>query len=66
VYQGLDVVIFAAFKRNWSDARDLWEAKGEVIDKSNFLAVYAEAHLKTLTPENIRMAFKKKGVIPLN
>jgi hypothetical protein len=28
--------------------------------------VYTEAHLKTLTPENIRMAFKKTGVIPVN
>jgi hypothetical protein len=36
------------------------------VDKTNFLAVYAEVHAKTLTPENIKAAFRKTGVIPLN
>jgi hypothetical protein len=66
VYQGLDIVIFASFKRNWSEVRDRWECEGRVVDKTTFLAVYAEAHFKTLTPENIKAAFKATGVIPLN
>lgn len=34
------------------------------MDKTNFLAIYAEAHNKTLTPENIKATFHKTGVIP--
>jgi hypothetical protein len=66
VYQGLDVVIFAQLKRHWSVARDEWERRGHTVDKTNFLAVYAQAHSKALTPENIKAAFRKTGVIPLN
>jgi hypothetical protein len=66
VYQGLDVVIFGAFKHNWSDVRDHWERAGKSVDKTTFLQIYAEAHFKTLSPENIKAAFKKTGVIPLN
>jgi hypothetical protein len=36
------------------------------VDKSNFLAVYAEAHKKTLTPKNICSALWVTGVIPFN
>lgn len=66
VYQGLDVVIFAPMKKSWSEARDDWERRGHTVDKTNFLEVYAEAHVKTLTPENIKAAFRKTGVIPFN
>ena len=66
VYQGLDIVIFAPMKKRWSEARDNWERRGYTVDKTNFLAVYAEAHTKTLTPENIKAAFRKTGVIPFN
>jgi hypothetical protein len=66
VYQGLDVVIFGRFKTVWSEVRDRYEREGTVVSKSNFLAVYAEAHLKTLTEANIKAAFRKTGVIPLN
>ncbi|KAJ6452487.1 hypothetical protein C8R45DRAFT_1193916 [Mycena sanguinolenta] len=62
--KGSRVVIFAAFKRNWSDVRDRWERVGKIVDKT--IAVYAEAHFKTRTPENIKSAFKKTGVIPLD
>jgi hypothetical protein len=37
-----------------------------VVAKSNFLAVYAEAHTETLTEANIKAVFRKTGVIPLN
>ena len=36
------------------------------VDKMNFLAIYIEAHNKTLTPENIKAAFHKTGVIPFD
>jgi len=36
------------------------------VDKTNFLAVYAEVHVKTLTSENIKAAFRKTGVILFN
>jgi hypothetical protein len=66
VYQGLDVVIFSPMKHHWTKARDDWEWQGHTVDKSNFLAVYAEAHKQALTPENIKSAFRKTGVIPFN
>jgi hypothetical protein len=36
------------------------------VDKRNFLAVYAEAHLQALSKENIIAAFRKTGIVPLN
>ena len=66
IYQGLDVAIFGTMKQNWSDARDHWKRMEKTVDKTNFLAIYAEAHLKTLISKNIKSAFRKTGVIPLN
>ena len=66
VYQGLDVVIFGPMKHNWGLAQDEWEQKGHTVDKTNFLALYAKAHTKTLTPKNIKSAFHATGVIPFN
>jgi hypothetical protein len=36
------------------------------VDKTNFLSVYAEAHLQALLKENIIAAFQKTGIVPLN
>jgi hypothetical protein len=67
IYQGLDVLSsFGVFKHNWSDIHDHWECAGKSVDKTTFLEIYAEAHFKTLLPENIKAAFKKMGAIPLN
>jgi hypothetical protein len=66
VYQGLDVIIFAPMKKRWSEAHDDWERRGHTVDITNFLAVYAEVHVKTLTPENIKATFHKTGIIPFN
>lgn len=66
IYQGLDVAISGKFKTTWSEVRDRYERQGMLITKSNFLAVYAEAHLETLTEANIKAAFRKTGVIPFN
>jgi hypothetical protein len=66
IYQGLDVFIFGRFKTTWSEVCDRYECQGTVVSKSNFLAVYTEVHQKTLTEANIKAAFRKMGVIPLN
>lgn len=39
---------------------------GEPITKENFLKVYGAAHLKVLTPELIKTAFQKTGIVPFN
>lgn len=67
VYQGLDVVVFSVLKRAFSDEMLKFEAEtGQSVNKSNFLKVYTPAHARSFTPENIRMAFCKTGVIPYN
>jgi hypothetical protein len=67
VYQGLDVVVFAVLKTCWSEERDKWEReKGEGITKSNFVTIYGQAHLRALTPDLIRMAFRKTSVWPFD
>jgi DDE superfamily endonuclease len=65
VYQGLDVAVFSVLKRYWAEEREKWEReKGEKVNKENFLAVYGAAHVRALTPEIIRSAFRKTGVWP--
>jgi hypothetical protein len=36
------------------------------MDKNNFLAIYGRAHIRALTPDNIKAAFKKTGIWPFN
>ncbi|KIK95322.1 hypothetical protein PAXRUDRAFT_49094, partial [Paxillus rubicundulus Ve08.2h10] len=36
------------------------------ITKSNFVSIYAQAHLQALTPDNICAAFQKMGAWPFN
>ncbi|KAF5378494.1 hypothetical protein D9615_007116 [Tricholomella constricta] len=67
IYQGLDVVIFAVLKRYWSEERDKFERETkDKVSKTNFLRVYAAAHVRAFTPENIKAAFRKTGLIPFN
>ena len=67
IYQGLDVVIFSVLKRRWTEARDDYERqRGHKVDKSNFLSVYAQAHMQALSKGNIIAAFRKTGVVPLD
>ena len=66
IYQGLDVVIFSVLKRAWSEERDKFEKSGPAVSKVNFLEVYAKAHVRTFTKENILAAFKKTGMVPFN
>ena len=64
--QGLDVVIFGPLKQAWTIARDDYEQRGGQVSKRNFLSVYATAHTNALTANNIKSAFRKTGVVPLN
>src|SRR5271156_6508978 len=66
VYQGLDVVIFSVLKRTWIDERDKFERQGSVVTKLNFMSVYARAHGRAFTKDNILAAFEKTGVVPFN
>lgn len=67
VYQGLDVVVFAVLKHCWTEERDRWESgKGEGITKANFITIYGRAHIRALTPDLIRTAFRKTGIWPFN
>lgn len=66
VYQGLDVVIFSSLKRAWSDERDKFERTGPTVSKMNFVRVYAKAHVRSFTKENILAAFRKTGIVPFN
>lgn len=66
IFQGLDVVIFSPLKKNWTEARDDWERVGKRVTKMNFLEVYARAHFKTLTNDNIKTAFHVTGIVPFN
>jgi len=67
VYQGLDVVVFSVLKKCWSEERDAYQTEtGDLVSKANFLSIYGKAHVRALTEENIRMAFKKTGVVPFD
>ncbi|PIL26583.1 centromere protein B [Ganoderma sinense ZZ0214-1] len=64
--QGLDVVIFGPLKQAWTTVRDNYERQGGTVSKRNFLSLYAKAHNIALTSDNIKAAFRKTGVVPLN
>jgi hypothetical protein len=67
VYQGLDVVIFGPLKLYWTQEKDAWLRKtGQKVDKTNFLQIYGAAHIRALTPTNIKATFRKTGVWPFN
>jgi hypothetical protein len=61
------VVIFSPLKKLICEERDKWlRENGAAMDKNSFLTVYGKAHVRALTPENIKAAFKKTGVWPFN
>jgi hypothetical protein len=63
LFQGLDVMIFGVLKWCWSKARDTFEREhGVIVMKKNFMKVYARAHLKALTKENILAVFQKTEI----
>ncbi|EKM77874.1 hypothetical protein AGABI1DRAFT_15505, partial [Agaricus bisporus var. burnettii JB137-S8] len=65
VYQSLDVCIFSPLKTQFAKERDEHlRMTGEPITKENFLTIYGRTHLKVLTPELIKTAFRKVGIVP--
>ena len=67
VYQGLDVVVFSVLKKFINEERDRWlRTTGTAMDKTNFLTIYGRAHIRALTPANVKAAFKATGVWPFN
>jgi hypothetical protein len=61
------VVIFSPLKKLIGKEHDKWlQENGAAMDKNSFLTVYGKAHVRALTPENIKAAFKKTGVWPFN
>src|SRR5712672_3446854 len=56
----------SVLKRMWSEERDKFERSGPPVAKTNFLLVYAKAHIRTFTPANILAAFAKTGIVPFN
>jgi len=60
-------VIFSVLKRRWTEERDTYERDtGQKVCKSNFLAIYARAHVHALSCTNILSAFRKTGIVPVN
>lgn len=67
VYQGLDVAVFAPLKRHYqNELRDFERKGGGRVTKEIFMLLYSNAHAKAFVSENIRIAWAKTGVIPLN
>ncbi|KZV67728.1 DDE-domain-containing protein [Peniophora sp. CONT] len=63
VYQGLDVVVFAKLKTYWNEEKIKMQVR---LTKSNFLQCLAPAWTRAMTTANIKSAFRKTGVYPLD
>ena len=60
-------MIFSPLKKYIGEERDKWlREHAAAMDKNNFLAIYGRAHVRALTVDNIKAAFKKTGVWPFN
>ncbi|KAF7347280.1 HTH CENPB-type domain-containing protein [Mycena venus] len=67
IYQGLDVVVFGPLKLYWSEEKKRYEREQrQPVTKENFLAIYGAAHVRALTAETIKAAFRKTGLWPFN
>lgn len=67
ILQGLDVVLFAVAKAEWTKSRDRFEKeRGEVVTKESFLEVFGESYIAAFTEKNNKKAFEKTGVHPFN
>lgn len=62
IYQGLDVGIHGPLKTYFGQERNKLEEEGQVVTKE----VYSKAHVKAMTPENIRAVFRKTGIHPFD
>ncbi|KZP12808.1 CENP-B protein, partial [Athelia psychrophila] len=66
IYQGLDVGIHGPLKTYFGQERNKLKEEGQVVTKDNFIEVYSKAHVKAMTPENIRAVFRKTGIHPFD
>jgi hypothetical protein len=67
VLQGLDVVVFSPLKTVLAKLRDRFERQtGKAVAKENFLALLGQAWITVMSPELIKTAFRKTGVVPFN
>ena len=67
VLQPLDVGIFGRFKVALREEAYNYELQtGLPVDKTSALLVIGKAYLRAFTPENIRSAFRKTGMWPLD
>ncbi|KZW00817.1 DDE-domain-containing protein, partial [Exidia glandulosa HHB12029] len=65
--QGLDVVIFSAFKRAYSTAVATFEeSTSDRVEKKDVLALIEQPWKTVFTAENIQSAFRKTGVWPVD
>ena len=67
VLQGLDVAVFGAFKIFWMQATLAAEREtGQKVTKDAFLKPLWVAWMHAFTTHNIRKAFEKTGIWPVN
>lgn len=67
IYQGLDVVCFSPLKTAFGQERDKhMRETGLSITKDTFAMIYGRAHLRVMTPELIKTAFRKTGLWPVD
>ena len=68
VLQGLDVVVFAGFKKIWTRCRDQWITDNPFakFGKLAWIAVWTAAFLEAMTVSTIKSSFRATGVIPFN
>lgn len=63
--QGLDVVCFAKFKKEWHAAIAKFEDENQhAVGKEDFLSVFGGAFQKSFDPEMVKAAFRVTGVHP--
>ncbi|KLO08238.1 DDE-domain-containing protein [Schizopora paradoxa] len=63
--QGLDVVCFAKFKKEWHSALSKFEDENQrAVGKDDFLAVFGGAYMQSFEPEMVRAVFRVTGVHP--
>lgn len=60
-------VVFGPLKQDFGQKRNaLLHETGQHVSKENFLLVYGQAHIQTITPELVREAFHKTSIVPVD
>jgi hypothetical protein len=68
VLQGLDVVVFAAFKKLWTKRRADWISSNHpaTFGKVAWLEVWSATFTEVMTTSTIRAGFEKTGIVPFD